>query len=382
MFNDDGSCDDIKHFLSGFVLEKRKTLKYLGLVFTQDLSWTSMVDARISKLKAKTSKLARIFSKVSWSKPKAIKRIYDAVMSPTLFWGLDLTNITAADVTLIRKLRVANDNSLRALLGLPIYFSGALIRDLLDIMDVSTKLTILRTRSYLNLLSRDYKDSALANVIRSPHTSPWEFTAFLETAGTGLAPSLDSITFSRDKILVNKVCELMLPQFTKTAHQRLLRELTSKTDLAECVEKRTLFGTTHLKSSLFGMAKHKRIFTLALLNERIPFFRSTVYAPEHFHVLSQKCPSCGCFATSSHVLIHCPYILPPFPTRTPFFPLWKTIRSTILHSLFIGERSIELDAMFKRWTKWNIIIAGNPCGPWYSIISYPMTFPKFHKDNP
>ena len=165
----------------------------------------------------------------------------------------------------------------------------------------------------------------------------------------------------------------MQPHIKIQSENRLLQELASKPDLCECVRMRKMMGIAGLKRVLFGMAKHKRLFTLALLNNRIPLYRTTQYKPEAFHA-RVKCPLCKCYATHSHVLIECCHIFPQFLIRVPQRPPpWNVIRKSILRSLFSGEHSTALDTIFNRWANWNTVIGGNPYGIWYSILSYPLS---------
>ncbi|CAI5777917.1 Hypothetical predicted protein [Podarcis lilfordi] len=159
--------------ITGGYLEKVKAFKYLGLIFTYNLSWTTHLKSAFLAATTTSNAIVRFYHQKGGKHLPAAIQIFNAKVVPKLLYGCEVWT-TAISGNLDRPLHMF----LRSLSGVPRCVSGAALR--LEFAQPSiARRAWSRAISYtLHLLASDARiRGGFSNLIlRDIHNSPWKTT--------------------------------------------------------------------------------------------------------------------------------------------------------------------------------------------------------------
>ncbi|CAI5783693.1 Hypothetical predicted protein, partial [Podarcis lilfordi] len=163
--------------ITGGYLEKVKAFKYLGLIFTYNLSWTTHLQSAFLAATTTSNAIVRFYHQKGGKHLPAAIQIFNAKVVPKLLYGCEVWT-TAISGNLDRPLHMF----LRSLSGVPRCVSGAALR--LEFAQPSiARRAWSRAISYtLHLLASDARiRGGFSNLIlRDIHNSPWKTTINLK----------------------------------------------------------------------------------------------------------------------------------------------------------------------------------------------------------
>ncbi|CAI5774322.1 Hypothetical predicted protein [Podarcis lilfordi] len=163
--------------ITGGYLEKVKAFKYLGLIFTYNLSWTTHLQSAFLAATTTSNAIVRFYHQKGGKHLPAAIQIFNAKVVPKLLYGCEVWT-TAISGNLDRPLHMF----LRSLSGVPRCVSGAALR--LEFAQPSiVRRAWSRAISYtFHLLASDARiRGGFSNLIlRDIHNSPWKTTINLK----------------------------------------------------------------------------------------------------------------------------------------------------------------------------------------------------------
>ena len=269
---------DEKVKLNNKDLVRTKEYKYLGDIITPDNTYDRMIEARRAAVRGVTAELCAIlYNSITIETMKAIKTYFQAVVIPKLLFNSEAwSNLNAK---CLQQLEIAQNISIKKLIGLPITSPSALVRSELGLWSVKNQIAMKRL-TYLQRVLK-MKNNVTRSILMEQQNIPgptWLKEVMQIMENLNIEKSLNDIS-TMTKFQWKKIIKERLIKAEILQNQREREDLTKGSALAPT--------TMCMKKYLVHM-KHNEALTILKIRTGMTDTRAN-YKNSHDCII---CPIC------------------------------------------------------------------------------------------